>query len=65
MNELIEKYKKKIDDTMGPDEKKSEESRLFRKIVQKHDFLKTYQMHDDKHMVRLDKWLHDKIGLDE
>ena len=60
---LIEKYKKKVEDTVGLDEKKEMESLLFKKLVQKHDFLKNYSVWSDNHMTRLDKRLSELIGL--
>lgn len=60
---LIEKYKKKVQDTIGINEKKEMESLLFQKLVQKHDFLNKYTMWSDNHMIRLDKHLNDMIGI--
>lgn len=63
MNKLIEKYKKKVDDVIGLDEKKVMESILFKKLVQKNEFLNSYCSWQDKHMDRLDKRLNDLIGF--
>ncbi len=63
ISNLMEKYKKKVEDTVGLDEKKEMESQLFKKLIQKNDFLNSYHVWSDKHMVYLQKRLNDMIRL--
>ena len=60
---LIEKYKKKVENTIGSNEKKEMESLLFRKLVQKHDFLNSYSPWSDNHMKCFNRYLNDMIKL--
>lgn len=61
IRKLLEKYKNKIENTVGLNEKKEMESFLFRKLVQKHDFLNNYNELIDKHMIRFNEHLDDMI----
>jgi len=62
MSQIIEKCKDQVD-VACTDKKKDLESELFRKIVERYDFLKNYTPAYDKHMQRLDQWLTEKIEL--
>ncbi len=52
---LIEKYKKKINEIINSNDKKETESILFQKLLCKHEFIENYREYDDNYIYRFDR----------